>query len=60
MKYSELHKKIKRGGWKFLKQDSTSHRHYIKNGVIIVIPYHGAKEVGKSLEHRLLKQAGLK
>lgn len=60
MKSSELHRKITRAGWKFLKQDSTSHIHYEKDGKIIIVPFHGSDEVGKGIAHKILKQAGLK
>jgi len=60
MKYTELHRIFTRAGWQFVKQDATSHRHYIKDGIKIIIPFHGAKEVPKGLLNKLLKDAGLK
>jgi len=34
-------------------------RHLVKSGMI-VFPNHGSQEVGKGLENKILKQAGLK
>ena len=55
MKSSELNRKAVGYGWKFLYQDGTSHRFYEKNGAIIVIPYHGAKEVPTGTCQKILK-----
>jgi len=60
MKSRELHRKLIKGGCIFIKQDATSHRHYEKDGKIIIVPYHGSDEVGKGLASKILKQAGLK
>lgn len=43
----------------FLRQGKGSHEIYIKDGVEIVIPNHGAKELGKGLELKLKKEMGL-
>jgi mRNA interferase HicA len=48
-------------GWYAVSQ-SGSHvkmRHKTKSGIII-FPNHGSSEVGKGLERKLLKQAGIK
>ena len=60
MKSSEFHRKLVKGGCKFIKQDATSHRHYEKDGELIIVPYHGSDEVGKGLARKILKKAGLK
>lgn len=60
MKSSELHRIIQRGGWKFLKQDGTSHRFYEKAGQIICVPYHGSKEMPTGTANKILKAAGIK
>jgi len=36
-----------------------SHEKYVKNGVTIIVPNHGAKELNKRLEKTLRKQMGL-
>ena len=45
MKSSELDRRVRRAGAKFLYQDASSHRYYELNGNIFGVPYHGAKEV---------------
>jgi len=62
MKSSELLRKLKQDGWYEIRQDGTSHKimvHPIKEGSF-PFPFHGAKEVGKGLANKILKQAGLK
>jgi predicted RNA binding protein YcfA (HicA-like mRNA interferase family) len=61
MKSSELYRILTQDGWYVVSQ-SGSHvkmRHRIKFGVLI-FPHHGSNEVGKGLERKLLKQAGIK
>lgn len=61
MKSSELFRILIQDGWYVVSQ-SGSHvkmRHETKSGVII-FPRHGSNEVGKGLEKKLLKQAGIK
>jgi len=61
MKCSELFKILKRDGWYVVSQRG-SHvklRHNTKQGIII-FPDHGSQEVGKGLERKILKDAGLK
>ncbi len=62
MKYSELKRKLERDGWYILRQAKGSHVIYIhdtKKGKITV-PLHGSSEIGKGLEKKILKAAGLK
>jgi len=49
MKSNELHKLIKKNGWKHVRT-SGSHYVYEKDGVTYPVPYHGSKEVKKGLE----------
>lgn len=52
-----------RAGWRVLGQGKGSHLimiHEDKPGIEIVFPDHGSAEMGKGLEERILKQAGLK
>ena len=61
MKCTELVRILKRDGW-FVIRQSGSHKimkHPIKEGQI-VIPDHGSNEIGKGLEKKILKDAGIK
>lgn len=61
MKSSELYRMLTQDGWHAVSQ-SGSHvkmRHKTKP-VVIIFPNHGSSEVGKGLEKKLLKQAGIK
>ncbi len=58
MKYSELHKLIKKSGWVYIRA-SGSHYIYEKNGKTYPVPFHGSKELGKGLEKKIIKEMGL-
>lgn len=61
MKCSELYKILTRDGWHPVSQKG-SHvklKHDKKPGIII-FPNHGSQEVGKGLEKKILKDAGVK
>ena len=61
MKSGELLRLLKGDGWVAVRQ-SGSHvilRHPVKNGQI-VCPVHGSQEIGKGLEKKIKKDAGLK
>jgi mRNA interferase HicA len=61
MKCSELYKLLIKDGWYPVSQ-SGSHiklKHEEKSGIII-FPNHGSQEVGKGLEKKIRKDAGLK
>ncbi|HQW13063.1 MAG TPA: type II toxin-antitoxin system HicA family toxin [Saprospiraceae bacterium] len=61
MKCSKLYQILLRDGW-FIVSQKGSHlkmRHLYKKGIII-FPNHGSQEMGKGLEHKILKDAGLK
>lgn len=61
MKCSELFRLLMKDGWYAVSQVG-SHikmRHHFKKGTII-FPNHGSQEVGKSLELKIKKDAGLK
>ncbi|GAB6010521.1 type II toxin-antitoxin system HicA family toxin [Viscerimonas tarda] len=60
MKSSELNRKAVKAGAKLLYQDGTSHRVYEKDGKIIIIPYHGSKEVPKGTCNSILKELGIR
>ena len=60
MKSSELYRMLTQDGWYPVSQ-SGSHvkmKHAIKKGMII-FPNHGSSEVGKGLEKKRLRQAGI-
>jgi len=61
MKCDELFKKLKKAGWKEIRQKG-SHKILRKEGNVetIVFPYHRGKEVPTGTANRILKQAGLK
>lgn len=61
MKSTELLRILLQDGW-FKVSQRGSHvklRHTIKTGTII-FPIHGSNEVGKGLEKKILKEAGIK
>jgi predicted RNA binding protein YcfA (HicA-like mRNA interferase family) len=61
LKSSELLRLLKRDGWFFVRQKG-SHvimEHPAKKGQI-VCPYHGSQEIGKGLERKIKKDAGIK
>jgi predicted RNA binding protein YcfA (HicA-like mRNA interferase family) len=60
MKSSELLRLLQKDGWYAVSQKG-SHikmRHPFKRGILIV-PNHGSSEVGKGLEMKLKKDAGI-
>jgi len=57
-KSSELHRKIKRNGWIFVKAEG-SHYIYQKGGKTYPVPYHGAREIGEGLEREIIKEMAL-
>ena len=61
MKCSKLYKILTRDGWYAVSQKG-SHvkmKHETKKGIII-FPNHGSQEMGKGLEKKILKDAGIK
>ncbi len=61
MKSSELVRLLRKDGW-FVVRQRGSHmimEHPVKSGQI-VCPYHGSYEVGKGLERKIKKDAGIK
>ena len=61
MKCSELYRLLIQDGWYPISQKG-SHvkmKHDVKSGLII-FPNHGNQEVGKGLEIKILKDAGIK
>jgi mRNA interferase HicA len=59
MKYSELHRHIKKCGWLFSHAEG-SHYFYLKDGVLSPpIPFHGSKEIGEGLRKKIYKEMGL-
>ncbi len=61
MKCSQLYRILTKDGW-YPYSQSGSHvkmRHESKPGIII-FPNHGSQEVGKGLEKKIMKDAGIK
>lgn len=61
MKCSQFLRLLQKDGWFTVSQEG-SHmklRHPTKKGQLI-FPHHGSQELGKGLEQKLRKQAGLK
>jgi len=61
MKCSELLRILKKDGWYVISQKGSHMKleHPVKPNRII-FPSHGSQEVGKGMENRILKDAGLK
>lgn len=61
MKCDELFRKLKKEGWKQVRQKG-SHKVLRKEGIpkTIVFPYHKGKEMPTGTANRIMKQAGLK
>lgn len=61
MKCSELIRILRRNGWQVVSQKG-SHIKMIhpSNPNILIVPDHGSAEVGKGLEKKLLKDAGIR
>jgi len=60
MKCSQLHRILIKDGWYAISQKG-SHikmKHPVKEGMII-FPNHGSQEMGKGLEKKLFKDAGI-
>lgn len=60
MKSSELLRILKKDGWYVISQKGSHMRlaHDRKQN-IVTVPYHGAQEVGKGVQRKILKEAGL-
>ncbi len=59
MKSTEFHKLIRQHGWVEVRQ-AGSHVVYEKEGMMVVVPYHGSREMKKGLVSKLIKQMGIK
>jgi mRNA interferase HicA len=55
MKSSELHRLIRRNGWRHIRTEG-SHYIYEKNGRKYPVPFHGTKEIGEGLRKKILKE----
>lgn len=61
MKYAELHRMIRRNGWRLLVGEGKgSHYIYEKNGLRYPVPFHGSKEIGEGLRKKIVKEMVLK
>jgi len=59
MKSSELHKLVRKNGWKHVRTNG-SHYIYQKNSRTYPVPYHGSKEIKKGIELAIKKDMDLK
>lgn len=59
MKSSEVHRKVRKNGWVYIRSDG-SHYIYEKDGVSYSVPFHGSKEIGKGLVNKIFKDMRLK
>ena len=59
MKSSELHRLILKNGWQKVRQ-AGSHVIYEKDGKVVSVPYHGAKEMGTGIANKFIRGMGLK
>lgn len=50
---------VNRHGWRLLRQGKGSHEVWSKDGVSVIIPNHGAKEMPTGIERALRKEMGL-
>ncbi|KAA0993619.1 type II toxin-antitoxin system HicA family toxin [Dyadobacter aurulentus] len=58
MKSSEFHRTIRRNGWTHIRTRG-SHYLYRKDGEIISVPYHGAKEMAEGIRLMFIKKMNL-
>ena len=59
MKSSELHRRIRKNGWRYIKAEG-SHYIYEKDGRIYPVPFHGTKEIPEGSRKKIMKQMELK
>ncbi len=59
MKCSQFIRLARKNGWKLIRQLKGSHEMYEKDGVIVILPNHGSKELPYGLEKDLRKKMGL-
>ncbi len=57
MKSKEFHKLVVSHGWIKVRAEG-SHYIYQKNGKMVVVPYHGSKEMGTGLVKKIRKEMG--
>jgi mRNA interferase HicA len=49
---SELHRKIRKNGWKFLRAEGTSHYIFEKNGRTYPVPFQGRKKLVRAFKEK--------
>jgi predicted RNA binding protein YcfA (HicA-like mRNA interferase family) len=58
MRSTEIHRKIKRNGWRLIRAEG-GHYIYEKNLRAYPVPYHGAREIGKDLVKKMIREMNL-
>lgn len=60
MKYSELHRIIRRNHWRPVpERGKGSHVRYEKNGRIYTVPFHKGREIDNEFAKKILKELGI-
>ena len=59
MKSSELHRLIRKNGWKVIRQ-AGSHVIYEKGDIKATVPFHSSKEMATGIAIRFIREMGLK
>ena len=60
MRFNELVKILEKAGFKLVSTGKSSCRFYSNGSRIVMIHYHGSKEIKRGTAERILKDAGLK
>ena len=60
MRFNELVKLLEKHGYKLISTGKSSARFYSNGKKIVMIHYHGAKEIKTGTVNRILKDAGIK
>ena len=59
MRFNELVRKLVKGGWRLKRTGKSSLRIFERDGVELIVHYHGNAEVPKGTADAILKKAGL-
>ncbi len=59
MRFNELVQKLENAGFRLVSTGKSSKRFYSDGKVVVMVHYHGAKEIKTDTAKRILKQAGI-